>query len=628
MQWSLIVMRIKREFRKVEDVEEISIYGVEDIDFYVPCPREFEAENIPVRELMNNIDIDIHTLLPYNDCEDFILQGLGRYTLKRGNIADDDVVGRRLSKISPMYYEILKDSLQEVYRTGVTKKMRFFYFIDERVARFTNVKIVFEVGRLFVLTDHIDTTESILLGSNEISSDKSYLMEYVSQTGSFNKVNGKYTWSPGIYNIINRLHDERDEYYNIIFDLVIREDKHLVHEILDELGSGTDYLEKVVRIRTHDGVLKYLELDIYSNIVDGDLIDRHVLVNDITKYSGNQITKPVDFLLSGFKNSKKLALMIEPLNAKQYEFSKGFYYLIEKRPEDYVHSRDVANNIVEKEARDQIIRLANGEINEIDLTFTYHLDGHNPKDKIVELYMERFDYGGMSHSIGFLTDVTEEKNKQNQLVDANEHQIVLIKEVHHRVKNNLQVLNSFLNLEKRAYKDRPNLIIDHMQARLTSLALLHEKTYHTKDFKNINLRDYILDQDNQMRTIIGLRDGVELESVVDEDLNLTIEVITPLLLIVDELTMNAIKHAFPDKSVPDKKITKTIRKLDEDTAELIVRDNGVGIDNPRQMSTNLGCEIIKNLTRQLDGEIRMIEHENGTAYRLVFPIEMEHTIRG
>lgn len=538
-------------------------------------------------------------------------------------------MGRLLSKISPRYFEILKDSLREVYRTGETKKLRFYYFSDEHVARLTDVKIVFEVGRLFVLTDHIDTTKSNLSGSDESGGDKSYLMEYVSQTGSFNKVHGKYSWSPGIYNIINRYQEEYDEYYNIVFDLVIREDKHLVGDILKDLDSDIDYLEKVIRIRTNEGVLKYLEIGIYSNFdEDGNLINRHGLVNDITRHSSNQITKPVDFLLSGFKNSKKWALMIEPLNAKQYEFSEGFYYLIEKRPEEYVHSEEVANNIVEKEARDQIIRLVNGDINEIDLTFTYHLDGYTPKDKVVELYMERFDFGGVSHSIGFLTDVTEDKNKQKQLIDANEHQMVLIKEVHHRVKNNLQVLSSFLNLEKRAYRDNPELIIDHMQARLTSLALLHEKTYNTTDFKNINLRDYILDQDNQMRTIIGLRDGVELESVADGDLNLTIEVITPLLLIVDELTMNAIKHAFPDKSVPDKKITKTIRRIDEDTAELIVRDNGVGIANPKDMSTNLGCEIIKNLTRQLDGEIKMIEHEHGTAYRLVFPIEMEHTIRG
>ena len=225
--------------------------------------------------------------------------------------------------------------------------------------------------------------------------------------------------------------------------------------------------------------------------------------------------------------------------------------------------------------------------------------------------MESFEFGGVRHSIGFLTDVTEEKKKQKQLVNANEHQLVLIKEVHHRVKNNLQVLNSFLNLEKRAYKDNPGIIIDHMQTRLTSLALLHEKTYNTTDFKNINLRDYILDQDNQLRNIVGMRDGVELESHVDEDLNLTIEVITPLLLIVDELTMNAIKHAFPDKSVPDKKITKIIRKIDDDTAELIIQDNGVGIEQ----------SVIDNLLNgkgeDIEDEANAVIKETDSAYEKV-----------
>ena len=215
-----------------------------------------------------------------------------------------------------------------------------------------------------------------------------------------------------------------------------------------------------------------------------------------------------------------------------------------------------------------------------------------------------------------------------ELREANEHQTILIKEVHHRVKNNLQILNSFLNLEKRAYRNRPEVIIDHMQARLTSLALLHEKTYNTQDFKNINLKDFIQDQDNQLKTLISLKDNIEFESEVDEDLHLTIEVITPLLLIMDELSMNSIKHAFPDKTVPNKKISKTVTKLDEDTAQLIFKDNGTGIENPEAITKNLGCEIIKNLTKQLDGKIEMIEHENGTAYRLVFPINMKHTIHG
>ena len=167
-----------------------------------------------------------------------------------------------------------------------------------------------------------------------------------------------------------------------------------------------------------------------------------------------------------------------------------------------------------------------------------------------------------------------------------------------------------------------------MQSRLSSLAILHEKTYNTTDFKNINLNEYITDQDSQLRGLIGLRDGIEFVSEVDDEINLTIEVITPLLLVIDELTMNAIKHAFPDKSVPGKKIFKKITKINDETGQLILKDNGVGIDHPEKITKNLGCEIIKNLTKQLDGKIELIQYEQGTGYKLTFPLDMEHTIEG
>ena len=92
--------------------------------------------------------------------------------------------------------------------------------------------------------------------------------------------------------------------------------------------------------------------------------------------------------------------------------------------------------------------------------------------------------------------------------------------------------------------------------------------------------------------------------------------------------MNAIKHAFPDKTSENNKILKTITKIDDNHAELIFRDNGVGIEDPKKISKNLGCEIIKNLTKQLNGKIKLIEHKNGTAYSLTFPIQMKHTIHG
>ena len=90
--------------------------------------------------------------------------------------------------------------------------------------------------------------------------------------------------------------------------------------------------------------------------------------------------------------------------------------------------------------------------------------------------------------------------------------------------------------------------------------------------------------------------------------------------------MDAIKHAFPDEATPCKKITKKATRLDNDNALLIIEESGVGIEDSRSIANSMGCEIIKSLTKQLGGNISSTESENGTAYKLVFPIEMRHTI--
>ena len=622
-------MRIEKTYRKLEDTEEVNIYDVKESELFQYVPQEFEIPYIPFDKTLDNLSNDLDIFVAVNGGEDFIVQRLGLSALVRGHIKQSDVAGRLLSKTSPGFYSILKEPLKEVYETHETKQMRFYYHFHEKLARFSNVKIIYDMDKLILISDHRDNRGTSLHVSDDDYDEKANLIEYFSQTGSYYKIKDRYTWTQGIYNIINRGREENDEYFNIVYDLVIPEDKPLLEKMLREMDGGRSNYESIVRIRTDDGVLKYIEINLYSKFDEkGALLSRYGLIKDVSTDSSKKMTRPVDFLLKGFKNNKKLALLIEPLSIKQYEFSQGFYYFIEQTPEEYHHSRAVVQNILEEDVINNIIRLADGQINELEATFTYNVNGDENNQKMAEIYIERFEFGSETHSIGFLTDVTEERTKQLALMEANEHQKVLIKEVHHRVKNNLQVLNSFLNLEKRAYKNKPNIIIDHMQSRLSSLAILHEKTYNTTDFKNINLKEYIEDQDSQLRGLIGLRDGIEFESEVDEDLVLTIEVITPLLLVIDELTMNAIKHAFPDKTAPNKKIIKKIYKIDNETAELILQDNGVGIDDPDKITKNLGCEIIKNLTKQLDGHIELFQHENGTGYKLTFPITMEHTIEG
>jgi len=621
-------MRIEKTYRKLDHVEEVNIYDIKESELFQHVPQEFEMPFTPFEKTLNNLSNDLDIFIPYNDGEDFIVHRLGLSALVRGHIKQSDVAGRLLSKTSPGFFNILKEPLKEVYETRKTKKMRFYYHFHEKLARFSNVKIIYDMDKLILISDHRDNRETSLHVPDDGHGEKANLIEYFSLTGSYYKIKDRYTWTQGIYNIINRSREENDEYYNIIFDLVIPEDRPLVEKMLQVMDQKRSNYESVVRIRTDDGVLKYIEISIYSKFDEnGEIINRYGLIKDVSTDSNRKMTRPVDFLLKGFKNSKKLALMIEPLSSKYHEFSEGFYNIIEIGPNDYHHNRKVLENIVEEDVQCKLKELADGKIDELETIFTYNVGGDENKQKIVEIYIERFEFG-QTHSIGFLTDITEEQNKQKELIEANEHQKILIKEVHHRVKNNLQVLNSFLNLEKRAYKNKPNVIIDHMQSRLSSLAILHEKTYNTTDFKNINLKEYIIDQDSQLRSLIGLRDGIEFVSDVDENITLTIEVITPLLLVIDELTMNAIKHAFPDKSMPDKKIFKQITKLNNEKGQLILKDNGVGIEDPTKITKNLGCEIIKNLTKQLDGKIELIQHEHGTGYKLTFPLDMEHTIEG
>ena len=620
-------MKVEREYRLLENIDEIRIYNASKKDFYKPTPQEFDIEDIPIQEFINNLPIEIHTFIPYNDGEDFIIQSLGSFTLDRYDSTQEDAKGRLLSKLSPLFYDILHDDLLGVYTRREPKNIRTVYYDGKKLTKMSTAKIVYDMERIFIISNNVDTNinKEEDNRNKHIDEDKSNMMESFSQTGSYYNLHGKYTWSQGIYNIINRPKEEADDFYNIVFDLAIPEDQHIVDKIFTITNKETSQCNEILRIMTHDGSIKVLEVNIYSYFDESGIIIRQGLINDITQHHHYETSKPVDFLMDGFKNSRKLALLIEPLNKKHYKFSKGFYYIIEKDYEEYKHSIKIIDNIVEKDVAERIEQLCRGEIKKIYETLSFEVNGNPKKKKIIDVYIERFEYNNEVHSLGFLTDITEEITEQNKLKEANELQKILIKEIHHRVKNNLQVLNSFLNLEKRAYKNDPDTIIEHMQTRLTSLALLHEKTYGSKDFKNINLKEYMKDHDEKTGHLMDSPTDIEFETYVDENLNLTIDNITPLLLIIDEITMNSIKHAFPDKSKPDKKITKKIIKVDDNTACLIINDNGVGIEDTKKITKNLGCEIIKSLTNQLSGTIRLTEHKNGMKYELIFPIQTEET---
>ena len=301
--------------------------------------------------------------------------------------------------------------------------MRVFYYIGNRIQTLANIHITCDEGLLYLISDlntslHNKTIEE---QQKEVDESKANLIEYFSQTGSFYKTRDEYTWTPGIYNILNRSKEPNDANYNIIFDLVIPEDKPLVEELIETMSPETDSYENILRIKTPGGHIKYLDTYLYSKFDEnGDIVSHYGLFKDISVDTNKHMTRPIDFMLNGFNHQSRLSLLVEPLS-RRYEFSEGFYKMIEIPKEKYVHTRDVIKNIMEDDVRKDLEKLADGEIDEVNAVFTYKVNDDEDNVKICEIFIERFTYGNKDHSIGFLTDITQKTTGINQIQCNQKH---------------------------------------------------------------------------------------------------------------------------------------------------------------------------------------------------------------
>lgn len=115
-------MRIEKEYRRLEDTEEVRIYDITEDELFTPAPKEMDVPVFPFEKTLSNITNDIDIFIPYEDGKDFIVHRLGLGALSRGKIQHSDVAGRLLSKTSPGFFKILAEPLREVYQTGKTKK--------------------------------------------------------------------------------------------------------------------------------------------------------------------------------------------------------------------------------------------------------------------------------------------------------------------------------------------------------------------------------------------------------------------------------------------------------------------------------------------------------------------------
>jgi len=195
----------------------------------------------------------------------------------------------------------------------------------------------------------------------------------------------------------------------------------------------------------------------------------------------------------------------------------------------------------------------------------------------------------------------------------------LLKEIHHRVKNNLQIISSLISLQSDKIKDpEQRRLFQDTRDRVKSMALVHEKLYQSKDLGRVEMAEYARQLLNELIQVNGpvvagkIQFRLELEPVL-----LPVDVAIPCGLILNELTTNAIKHAFHDR--PSGEIAVQLRAAPEDTVDLVFSDDGLGFKSSvdwRQADT-LGLQLVRMLTEQLQGTIEMV-NGRGTTFRLNF----------
>ena len=201
----------------------------------------------------------------------------------------------------------------------------------------------------------------------------------------------------------------------------------------------------------------------------------------------------------------------------------------------------------------------------------------------------------------------EHKNDENK---------AMLKEIHHRVKNNLQVINSLLSMQSRYIDDEEVVgMLKESQRRIMTIAAVHEKLYNAENLKEINVKEHITTLVTELISGCSITNREVNLKINIELFYLDIENLIPLGLMINEIVINSLKHAFPEEK--GNLITVELRKKEDDFFELIIGDNGIGFEEAAVVKKGLGQKLILIFAKQLNGVIETLE-QKGKMYRITF----------
>jgi PAS domain S-box-containing protein len=279
------------------------------------------------------------------------------------------------------------------------------------------------------------------------------------------------------------------------------------------------------------------------------------------------------------------------------------------------------HSVVHPDDLDMVLRYHNRRIQRKEAPSRYEFKGMRKDGTSIYLEVDAKAILKEKKVVGtrsYIWDITDRKMAEEKLKASLKEKEVLLREIHHRVKNNLQIISSLLNLQSRHIKDEPSLdMFQESRNRVRSMALVHEKLYRSGDLAKIDISEYIQSLANHLFVSYGVNSSSIELNVEVKDVYMDINTSIPCGLIINELVANSLKHAFLGRKKG--KIRIFLQSENKSQFRLVVSDDGVGLPGSLDVSKNesLGLQLVTMLIEQLHGTLT-IDRNHGTSFEIVF----------
>ena len=502
------------------------------------------------------------------------------YNTNDWNSMRDKIIGLGESSIQKSYYPELKSKLDELERFRVLLDQSYdpIFLIEIPSGLFTD----------------ITKSASELLGYSHEKILKLTLLDLVSE--------------------------DEIEKVNQIFDDIVQNRKTAGKKTFSSVFKTADQLNIPVEINAN--VVNFGE-ESYIVMVVRDITEREI-ANKALEESRQNLTDIIDFLPD--------ATFAIDQDGKIIAWNKAIEKMTGTLKGDMIGKNDYVYSVPwYNERRPVLIDLIGKDCSEYTSKYDYIIKDDKKlvsETYIPSVYEGRGAYllitaapllnseGHQYGAIESVRDISDRKKSEDKIKKSLEEKEILLREIHHRVKNNMQIISSLLNLQIcHENLDETIGVLKESQGRIKSMAIIHEKLYQSQSLNYINFKEYIQKLILDIFHSYGIKkDNIQFELEID-DLHLNIDTAIPLGLIINETITNSVKYAFPENK--GKINIKLINK--QDKLELTIDDNGIGIpeDIDIENSKTLGLQLIQNLVNQLEGEL-LITVKSGTSIKITF----------